>query len=85
MKKMFEGASLITAIFMVLSVAGFFIFSVQNKTNKSKERKRSEKALQEAKVDYDRRIQQKEKEMQDLKKEYDIFFEEIRPLYYENY
>ncbi len=83
MKRILEGASVLTAIFMIFSVGAFFIFSIQNKTNKSKERKRSEEMIREAQVDYEKKIHQKEKEIEDIKKEFELFYEEMHPFIYQ--
>jgi len=45
MKKLFEGASLISAFFLILTTVSFFVFNVQKQKEKTNERNKAEKEM----------------------------------------
>jgi uncharacterized protein HemX len=74
MKKVFEGASIVSAILLILTAACAFIFNVKNQSDKSKERKRAERHIEKSEKKKDSHYSQ---QLRDLEKEKEKSDEEL--------
>lgn len=72
MKKIFEGASVISALLLILTTACVFIFNVKNKQAKASQRfkleRKKEKELQQQKQHYEKKISPLQQELEKHKK-----------------
>lgn len=86
MKKVFEGASVVSAILLVLTAACAFIFNVKNKGDKAKEKRRAnrhiEKAEKKKDSHYGQEIRKLEKEKEKSAGELDHYKKLNDPLWH---
>lgn len=82
MKKMHEGATVVGAIFLLLSAVGFFLFNVYSQHEKNKIREKEEKKIEKLEKQHSERTLQYQRDMQEQKEELDNYKKMNDPLWH---
>jgi len=80
MKKVFEGASVVSAILLILTAACAFIFNVKSQKDRSKERNRADRQIEKAEKKKDSHYSQQLRELEKEKEKSDGELEHYKKL-----
>lgn len=69
MKKIHEGASIVSALLLILTAAAAFIFNVQNQNTKSRTKRKEERKTEKILKEYELRHRAYEKELEEENEE----------------
>lgn len=73
MKKLYEGASIVSAILLVLTAASVFFFNVNNHKQKRKAKRHEHKMESKKESDFQKRIKQINRENEHTRKEIEYY------------
>ena len=79
MKRLFEGATVVSAILLLLTTASAFIFNIQTQKAKSKRDRKVEKIIEDHEQRHRDSVRRLQEENEDLRKEKDPFWHYYDP------